>query len=254
MIIGVPKEIKTGEQRVALTPAGVQALVDHGHQVLIEPGAGVGSGFRDDDYTQLGAGLKPADAVWAEADLVLKVKEPIRAEYPRLRAKQILFTYLHLAAVPELTRALAEGGHHRDRVRDGAARRREPAAPHADERGGGPAVGAGGRLPPGQGARRPGHPALGRPRRAAGQRGDPRRRHRRSQRAQDCRRPGRRRVDPRREPGPAAPRRRHLPGPGRHAGLERSSTSPASPSAPTSWWARSWSPAPARRSWSRSRR
>jgi alanine dehydrogenase len=110
MIIGVPKEIKTGEQRVALTPAGVHALVGHGHQVLIEPGAGVGSGFRDEEYTQLGAGLKPAEAVWAEADLVLKVKEPIRAEYPRLRAKQILFTYLHLAAVPDLTRALQKAG------------------------------------------------------------------------------------------------------------------------------------------------
>jgi alanine dehydrogenase len=110
MIIGVPKEIKTGEQRVALTPAGVHALVGHSHQVLIEPGAGVGSGFRDEEYTQLGAGLKPAEAVWAEADLVLKVKEPIRAEYPRLRAKQILFTYLHLAAVPDLTRALQKAG------------------------------------------------------------------------------------------------------------------------------------------------
>ena len=110
MIIGVPKEIKSGEQRVALTPAGVHALVDHGHQVLIEPGAGVGSGFRDEEYTQLGASLKPAEAVWAEADLVLKVKEPIRAEYPRLRAKQILFTYLHLAAVPDLTRALQKAG------------------------------------------------------------------------------------------------------------------------------------------------
>jgi alanine dehydrogenase len=106
VIIGVPKEIKTGEQRVALTPAGVDTLVDHGHRVLIEPGAGTGSGFRDDDYTQLGALLRPADAVWADADLILKVKEPIPSEYPRLRADQILFTYLHLAAVPELTRAL----------------------------------------------------------------------------------------------------------------------------------------------------
>jgi alanine dehydrogenase len=110
VIIGVPKEIKTGEQRIALTPAGVQALVDHGHRVLIEPGAGAGSGFKDDDYTQQGASLKPVDAVWAEADLILKVKEPIRAEYPRLRANQILFTYLHLAAVPDLTRALQKSG------------------------------------------------------------------------------------------------------------------------------------------------
>ena len=110
MIIGVPKEIKTGEQRVALTPAGVQALVGHGHRVLVEPGAGTGSGFRDDDYTQLGAQLRPVDAVWADADMVIKVKEPIKAEYPRLRANQILFTYLHLAAVPDLTRALQKAG------------------------------------------------------------------------------------------------------------------------------------------------
>jgi alanine dehydrogenase len=110
VIIGVPKEIKTGELRIALTPAGVHALVGHGHRVLIEPGAGMGSGFRDDDYTQLGALLRPAEAVWAEADLILKVKEPIPAEYPRLRSKQILFTYLHLAAVPELTRALQKSG------------------------------------------------------------------------------------------------------------------------------------------------
>jgi alanine dehydrogenase len=110
VIIGVPKEIKTGEQRVALTPAGVHALVDHGHRVLLEPGAGMGSGFRDEDYTQLGAILRPAEAVWAEAEMVLKVKEPIKAEYPRLRAAQVLFTYLHLAAVPELTRALQKAG------------------------------------------------------------------------------------------------------------------------------------------------
>ncbi|MGH7357295.1 MAG: alanine dehydrogenase [Candidatus Rokuibacteriota bacterium] len=110
MIIGVPKEIKSGEQRVALTPAGVHTLVDHGHRVLIEPGAGVGSGFRDDEYTQLGAILRPVEAVWAEAELILKVKEPIPPEYPRLRAGQILFTYLHLAAVPELTRALQKSG------------------------------------------------------------------------------------------------------------------------------------------------
>jgi alanine dehydrogenase len=108
VIIGVPKEIKTGELRVALTPAGVHTLVDRGHRVLIEPAAGAGSGFRDDEYTQLGALLRPAEAVWAEADLVLKVKEPIASEYPRLRADQILFTYLHLAAVPELTRVLQQ--------------------------------------------------------------------------------------------------------------------------------------------------
>ncbi len=254
MIIGVPKEIKTGEQRVALTPAGVHALVDHGHRVLIEPGAGVGSGFRDEEYTQLGAspqagrrgvgrGGPPPQGQGAHPERIPaapREADPVHVPPPGGRARS------H-AGAPEV-------GHHRARVRDRAARRREPPAPHADERGGGPAVGPGGRLPPGQGARRAGHPALGRARRAAGERGDPRRRHGRPQRAQDGRRPGRRRVDPRREPRPAAPRRRHLPGPGRHAGLERSSTSPDWPRAPTSWWARSWSPAPARRSWSRRRR
>jgi alanine dehydrogenase len=110
VIIGVPKEIKTGEQRVALTPAGVHALVAHGHRVLIEAGAGAGSGFRDEDYTREGASLEAVEALWAKAELILKVKEPIRAEYPRLRPQQILFTYLHLAAVPELTRALQKAG------------------------------------------------------------------------------------------------------------------------------------------------
>lgn len=111
MIIGVPREIKSGEQRVALTPAGAHALVEAGHRVLVEPGAGAGSGIRDDEYTQVGAVLRTADQVWAETELILKVKEPIASEYPKLRAGQVLFTYLHLAAVPELTRALrkAEG-------------------------------------------------------------------------------------------------------------------------------------------------
>jgi alanine dehydrogenase len=106
VIIGVPREIKSGEQRVALTPAGAQALVERGHRVLVEPGAGVGSGVRDEEYTAVGAVLRAAALVWAEADLVLKVKEPIAAEYGRLRADQVLFTFLHLAAVPDLTDAL----------------------------------------------------------------------------------------------------------------------------------------------------
>ena len=106
MIIGVPREIKSGEQRVALTPAGAQALAGDGHRILVEPGAGAGSGIHDEDYTGVGATLRTPEQVWAEADLVLKVKEPIPAEYGRLRAGQVLFTYLHLAAVPELTQAL----------------------------------------------------------------------------------------------------------------------------------------------------
>jgi alanine dehydrogenase len=110
VIIGVPKEIKSGEQRVALTPAGVHALAAHGHRVLVEPGAGLGSGIRDEDYAGEGAILRAAAEVWGEAELVLKVKEPIVAEYPHLRAGQVLFTYLHLAAVPALTRALQQAG------------------------------------------------------------------------------------------------------------------------------------------------
>ena len=106
MIVGVPKEIKPGEQRVALAPAGARALGDAGHRVLVETGAGTGSGIRDDEYAAVGATLATASQVWGEASLVLKVKEPIQEEYGRLRRGQILFTYLHLAAVPELTRVL----------------------------------------------------------------------------------------------------------------------------------------------------
>ncbi|MEK7373053.1 MAG: alanine dehydrogenase [candidate division NC10 bacterium] len=106
MIVGVPREIKPGEQRVALTPAGARALGDAGHRVLVETGAGPGSGIRDDEYAAVGATLATASQVWGEASLVLKVKEPIQEEYGRLRRGQILFTYLHLAAVPELTAVL----------------------------------------------------------------------------------------------------------------------------------------------------
>jgi len=106
MIVGVPREIKTGEQRVALTPAGARVLSEAGHRILIERGAGQGSGIRDEDYTAAGAALDSVEAVWARAEMILKVKEPLPPEYPRLRPGQILFTYLHLAAVPELARQL----------------------------------------------------------------------------------------------------------------------------------------------------
>ena len=106
MIVGVPQEIKAGEQRVAVTPAGVAALVERRHRVVIERGAGAGSGIRDEDFSAVGAKLADVDGLWAEAELVLKVKEPLPAEYPRLRPGQVLFTYLHLAPAPELTRAL----------------------------------------------------------------------------------------------------------------------------------------------------
>ena len=110
MHIGVPREIKPGEQRVALTPAGARALTEAGHRVVVEGGAGAGSGIRDEEYTAVGAELAAVDEVWRRADLVLKVKEPLAPEVARLRDGQILFTYLHLAPAPELTRGLRAAG------------------------------------------------------------------------------------------------------------------------------------------------
>ena len=110
MNIGVPREIKPGEQRVALTPAGARALTEAGHRVVVEQGAGAGSGIRDEEYSAVGAGLAAVDEVWRSADLVLKVKEPLAPEVARLRDGQVLFTYLHLAPAPELTRGLRGSG------------------------------------------------------------------------------------------------------------------------------------------------
>ncbi|KQC46513.1 Alanine dehydrogenase [Geobacillus stearothermophilus] len=111
MIIGVPKEIKNNENRVAITPAGVLSFVQAGHTVLIEKEAGVGSGFSDNDYARAGAQIiERAEDVWAQADMVMKVKEPLPSEYRFFRPGLVLFTYLHLAADPELTRALKESG------------------------------------------------------------------------------------------------------------------------------------------------
>lgn len=104
MIVGVPKEIKKQERRVAITPAGVTAFVSHGHRVLIEKEAGLGSAILDEQYKAAGAELVSDRAViWNEAEMILKVKEPLPEEYPLLREEQILFTYLHLAANRELT-------------------------------------------------------------------------------------------------------------------------------------------------------
>ena len=107
MIVGVPKEIKDNEDRVAMTPAGARALTGSGHQVLIESGAGLGSGFTDEDYRAAGADMiAKAESVWANADMIMKVKEPLPAEYGFFRENLILFTYLHLAPEYELTSAL----------------------------------------------------------------------------------------------------------------------------------------------------
>jgi alanine dehydrogenase len=110
MKIGVAKEIKPDEYRVALTPAGAHELARRGHEVSIETGAGDGSSFPDSAYEGVGARIVPVDEVWAESDLLLKVKEPIAPEYARLREGLILFTYLHIAADEPLTRALADSG------------------------------------------------------------------------------------------------------------------------------------------------
>lgn len=108
-IVGVPAEIKEMENRVACTPANARALCAQGNRVLIQSGAGLGSGFTDEDYQQAGAQIVPdADTLFAEATLILKVKEPLPAEFHRFREGQTLFTYLHLAANPEVTRMLLE--------------------------------------------------------------------------------------------------------------------------------------------------
>ena len=111
MIVGVPKEIKTAENRVALVPAGAESLVSDGHTVLVEQGGGLGSGFPDEAYRAAGATIAgSADEVWKRADLILKVKEPIEREWPLMRRKQVLFTYFHFAASEPLTRAVIASG------------------------------------------------------------------------------------------------------------------------------------------------
>ena len=111
MRIGIPKEIKTNENRVSLVPAGAESLVAAGHTVLVERGAGLGSGFSDEQYTAAGAAIAPdADATWSTADMIIKVKEPIEPEWKRMKTGQTVFTYFHFAADEKLTRAhLASG-------------------------------------------------------------------------------------------------------------------------------------------------
>ncbi|QDP97290.1 alanine dehydrogenase [Microlunatus elymi] len=109
MKVGVPTEIKSQEYRVAITPPGVQEFTAHGHQVLVQSGAGMGSSITDQEYVAAGATMvDDPDDVWAEAELILKVKEPIKDEYDRMREGQVLFTYLHLAASRDCTQALVD--------------------------------------------------------------------------------------------------------------------------------------------------
>ncbi|WP_319763888.1 alanine dehydrogenase [Maridesulfovibrio sp.] len=109
MLIGIPKEVKTMENRVSMTPGAVETLVRRGHSVVVEKGAGVGSGLSDDDYSNAGARMGSVDDAWA-AEMVIKVKEPVASEYKYLREDLLLFTYLHLAADEALTNALLESG------------------------------------------------------------------------------------------------------------------------------------------------
>ncbi len=111
MLIGIPKEIKANENRVSMVPAGVEALAANGHTVVVERGAGVGSGFGDEAYIGAGATvLDTADEVWHQAEMIVKVKEPIAVEWPRMRAGQVIYTYFHFAAAEELTRAVIDSG------------------------------------------------------------------------------------------------------------------------------------------------
>ena len=111
MRIGVPKEIKANENRIALVPAGVEAFVSAGHTVMVEVGAGLGSGFEDQSFCDAGAELiGQAEAIWEQADLIMKVKEPIAPEWPRMRQGQVVYTYFHFAASEELTRAVIDSG------------------------------------------------------------------------------------------------------------------------------------------------
>ena len=109
MIVGCPKEIKTLENRIGMVPAAAHALIQNGHHVVIEKNAGVGSGLPDKIYSDLGCEIvDTADEVWARSDMIVKVKEPLAPEYDRMRENQLLYTYLHLAAEPELTQALLD--------------------------------------------------------------------------------------------------------------------------------------------------
>lgn len=111
MLIGVPKEIKREEYRVALTPAGAEALTHAGHRIMVEKGAGLPSGFTDDFYEKAGVEIvDSAEEVWARAEMIMKVKEPIDVEWPRMREGQLLFTYFHFAASEPLTRAVMDSG------------------------------------------------------------------------------------------------------------------------------------------------
>src|SRR5258707_6485265 len=111
MLSGVPKEIKPNENRVALVPGGAELFAANGHRVVVERGAGLGSGFADEQYVTAGAAmLETAEEVWQQAEMIMKVKEPIAVEWPRMRSGQLIYTYFHFAAAEELTHAVIASG------------------------------------------------------------------------------------------------------------------------------------------------
>ena len=195
MRIAVVREIKSDEYRVALTPAGARELVQRGHEVLVEGGAGEGSAFPDGAYVAAGARVVTVEAAWARAELLLKVKEPRRV---RVRQAARGTRPLHLPAPgrrpSQLTRALVQSRCRRRRVRDGRATRRSAPAARSDERGGRPAGRSDGRVDAGEIPGRARDPARRRAGRPARQGRRPRRRDRRLQRGPDCDRHAGRRL------------------------------------------------------------
>ena len=145
MIVGVPREIKPGELRVALTPAGAHALAERSHPVLVERGAGAGSGIRDEEFAAVGAVLTGVDEVWARGELVLKVKEPLLPEVAPAPAGPDALHVLPPGPAPGADAGPAGDGRHRDRLRDRSARGRKSPASDAHERGGGSSRRSGGR-------------------------------------------------------------------------------------------------------------
>ncbi len=208
MKVGVPTEIKEEEYRVALTAVGARELSEHGHEILIQKGAGEGSAISDDDYVAQGARIvDTAEEVFAEADMLLGVKEPQPVEVEMLRPEQTLFTYLHLAPAPDLTEGLCKSGATciaYETVEDpnGGA-----AAARADERDRRPPRDPVRRVLPREADGRPGHPARRRPRGRGGERDGDRGRSGRHQCRADRRRHGGRRLPLRPQHRCATPRR-----------------------------------------------
>ncbi len=255
MIVGVPKEVKEDEYRVAITPAGVRELTAAGHTGLRRAGR---RGRARPSPTPTSSPPGPRswttrDDIWAASDLVLGVKEPIAEEYPRLglRKDQVLFTYLHLAASRACTDALVAGGQHGHRLRDGAPARQLAAPAHPDERGGRPdGARSMGCPPPDAPGRRSGDPGLRGARRALRQGRHPRRRRGRHGRGHPGRRAARRGLHPRPQPRAPPPGRPPLPGRPRDGGLEHPRHRGVPASTPTSSSAPCWWSGPGRPSWS----